>query len=297
MINGAQNVKLEKGFIEFKNFNRQIPVPFKIYADFECLLKNCDVGINNDCFSYTSKYQDHIPCSFAYKFVCVDNKYSKDVVQYRGKNAVLKFINCIFKEYDYCRGVMKKHFNKKLVMIAEENEEFERSNICWICGKLIDFDDKVGDHCHINGKYRGSSHWSRNINLKITKKAPVIFHNLKGYNSHLIFKELSKFNCKISVVANGLDNYMSFTLNGNIVFIDSILFMKSSLDKLVKNLGDENFKYICEVFVGEQLKLVKEKGIYSYGYFNSFKKFKETNLPDIDKFFRSIKDCRIIGGE
>ena len=104
MINGAQNVKLQKGFIESKNFNRQIPVPFKIYADFECLLKSCDVGINNDCYSYTSKYQDHIPCSFAYKVVCVDNKFSNDVVLYRGKNAVLKFKRSILKEYDYCRG-------------------------------------------------------------------------------------------------------------------------------------------------------------------------------------------------
>ena len=51
IINGGQNVKLEKGFIEFKNFNRQIPVPFKIYADFECLLKSCGVGFDNDCFS------------------------------------------------------------------------------------------------------------------------------------------------------------------------------------------------------------------------------------------------------
>ena len=80
MINGKQNVKLEKGFIEFRNFNRQIPIPFKIYADFECLLKSCDVGIGNDCFSYTKKYQDHIPCSFAYKVVCIDDKFTKDVV-------------------------------------------------------------------------------------------------------------------------------------------------------------------------------------------------------------------------
>ena len=57
-INGGQNAKLEKGFIEFKNSNRQFPVPFKIYADFECLLKNVDCGINNNCFSYTSRDQD-----------------------------------------------------------------------------------------------------------------------------------------------------------------------------------------------------------------------------------------------
>ena len=149
------------------------------------------------------------------------------------KNAVLKFIECIFKEYDYCKSVMKKHFNKKLVMTAEENEEFERFNICWVCEKLIDIGDKVRDHCHITGKYRGSEPWSCNINLKISKQLPVIFHNLRGYDSHLIFKELSKFNCRVSVIPNGIENYMSFTLNVNIVFIDSMLFMKSSLDKLV----------------------------------------------------------------
>ena len=80
MINGKQNVKLEKGFISFKNFNKQIPEPFKIYTDFECILKTCDVGIDNACFSYTKKYQDHIPCSFAYKVVCINGKFSKDVL-------------------------------------------------------------------------------------------------------------------------------------------------------------------------------------------------------------------------
>ena len=109
----------------------------------------------------------------------------------------------------------------------------------------------------------------------------------------MIFKELSKFNCKISVIPNGLENYMSFTLNNYIVFIDSILFMKSGLDKLVKNLGSEDFKYLSEVFRGEKLELLKKKGVYPYEYFNSFKKFKESNLLDIDKFFSSLKDCGI----
>ena len=269
LINGGQNVKLEKGFIEFENFNRQIPVPFKIYADFECLLKSVDCGFD-DCFSYRKKYQDHTPCSFAYKLVCVDDKFSKEVVLHRGKNAVLKFIKCIFKEYDYCRRVIKKHFSKSLIMSALEEESFQKSNICWICGKLIDLDDsKVRDHCHIkeNNHYRGPAHWSCNINLKISKKLPVIFHNLKGYDSHVIFKELSKFNCKISVIPNGLEKYTSFTLNNNIVFIDSMLFMIFNLDKLVKNLGSEDFKYLSREFSGEKLELVKQKGIYPYEYF------------------------------
>ena len=134
-INGRQRVKLEKEFIEFNNFNKMIPAPFKIYADFQCLLNIVDFGVNNDCFSYegisfTTKYQDHIPCSFAYKLVCIDDKYSKDVVLFGGKNAVFKFIQSIFNEYSYCKGVMKKHFNKYLIMSAEEEAHFEKSEIC-----------------------------------------------------------------------------------------------------------------------------------------------------------------------
>ena len=113
---------VDKWFTKCKIRKRPISVSFKIYADFECLLKGCDVGINNECFSYTSKYQDHIPCSFTYKVICVDNKFSKDAVLYRGKNVVLKFIMLILKEYEYCRSVMQKHFNKNLIMTAEENE-------------------------------------------------------------------------------------------------------------------------------------------------------------------------------
>ena len=79
---------------------------------------------------------------------------------------------------------------------------------------------------------------------------------------------------------------MSFTLNNNIVFIDNMLFMKSSLDKLVKNLSYKDFS-------NEELEIAKVKGIYPYDYFNSFKKFKESKLPDIDKFFSSLKDCGI----
>ena len=93
----------------------------------------------------------------------------------------------------------------------------------------------------------------------MTKKVPLIFHNLKGYDSHLIFKELSKSDVKISVIPNELKKYMAFTLNKNLVFIDNMFFMNSSLDKLVKNLTDKYFKYLSEEFSNEQLKLIKEK--------------------------------------
>ena len=154
---------------------------------------------------------------------------------------------------------MKKHFNKNLIMSLEEEEQFEKAEICWICNKLIE-NDKVRDHCHITGKYRGAAHWNCNINMKISKKLPIIFHNLRGYDSHLIIKELSKFNCNINVIPNGLEKFMSFSLDKIIVFIDSMLFLNSSLDKLVNNLN--GFKYLSKVFKGNKLELVKMKGIY-----------------------------------
>ena len=145
---------------------------------------------------------------------------------------------------------MRRHFNKNLIMSAEENERLEQSNICWMCNKLfVASDEKVRVQCHISGKYRGAAHWSCNINLKITKNIPVTFHNLKGYDSHLIFKGLSRFNgLRINLIPNGLEKYMAFTVNKNLVFIDSIQFMNSSLDKLVKNLNDKDFKYLNEEF-------------------------------------------------
>ena len=80
------------------------------------------------------------------------------------------------------------------------------------------------------------------INFQLTKIVPIIFHNLKGYGSHLIFSELNKFDVKISAIPNGLEKYMTFFLNKNLVFISSMQFMNSSLYKLVKNLSDEDFK-------------------------------------------------------
>ena len=83
----------------------------------------------------------------------------------------------------------------------------------------------------------------------------MLFHNLRGCKSHLVFSELDKFNVKISVIPNGLEKYMTFFLNKNLVFIDSMQFMNSSLYKLVKNLSDEDFKYLIEEFGSQNLEL------------------------------------------
>ena len=128
-INGKQSVRVKSGSISFKNNYLFL---LKFILIFECILKKAksDFIECNSNSSYTTKYQDHIHCSFAYKIVCIDNKFSKIVVLYRGKNAVCKFIKSIFSEYSYCRKIIKKHFNENLIMSAEEEERFQLSNIC-----------------------------------------------------------------------------------------------------------------------------------------------------------------------
>ena len=174
-INGAQSVKLEKGIIEFKNFCRQIL--FKTYCDFECNLEEFEICKG----SYSQKYHNHISRSFAYKAVCIDDRFSKSIVVFRGENAAYEFIKAIVKEYKHCKKIMKKHFNKNLIVTEEEEEEeeeeekYQSSNNFWICKKLInDDDEKVRDHCHVTGKFRSAAHWICNINLQLTKNVLAI---------------------------------------------------------------------------------------------------------------------------
>ena len=126
MINGKQSVKLKCSSTRFKNYSKQISVPFKTYADFECIFKkvDCDIIKGNSNISYTRKYQDHTPCSFAYKVICTDNKFSKKVVLYRGKNAVYKFIKSILSDYNYFRRVVKNILTKILSCQQRKKKDF-----------------------------------------------------------------------------------------------------------------------------------------------------------------------------
>ena len=157
IINGKQSRKLVAQ-LALKIISNSYPFLLKIYVDFACLLKGVKSSDKNNG-SYTEKYQDHISCSFVYEIACADNKFSKRAALYIGKNACYRFIKAILEEYDYCKRMIKKHFNKNLIMSPEEKERFQLSNSCWICDKLFDVgDDKVRDHCHITGKYRGAAH-------------------------------------------------------------------------------------------------------------------------------------------
>ena len=151
---------------------------------------------------------------------------------------------------------------------------------------ILMFDLWQRDHCHITGKYRCSARRDCNINIELSQKGVIVFQNQKKYDAHLIMQKPGKFNIKINVTPNGLENHMSFSINNKLRFIDSFQFLSSLLDSLVKTFGKNYFKYLSQEFDNNILDLVKQEGFSPYGYMSNFKKFKE-HLPSKENFLVS----------
>ena len=207
---------------------------------------------------------------------------------------------CYLCKLEICE-IGKKQFSKfkQIVLNCKEcKEKFEMET------------KKVRDHCHITGKYRGAAHVKCNLNFKITNKIPVIFHNLRGYDSHFIIQEIGEIIKKhpikvegkeeekemnINIIPNNMEKYLSIMLGKHLTFIDSFQFMSSSLDKLVSNLPKDSssFKYTSKRFgEGEKLDLMTRKGVYPYDYMDSFNKFNE-QLPTKEDFFSILNNEHI----
>ena len=313
-VNGTQAVKMpnkDNNILKYNNFHKQQPVPFVIYADFEAITEKISGCQPNNNKSYTEAYQKHADCGYGYKLVCCyDDKYSKPTKTYRGKKAVYKFMEAMLDEVRYCKTVIKKEFNKPLRMTKKDEKEFQKAEECHICNKkYTDKDIRVRDHCHITGKYRGSAHQECNLKLRVNPeevKIPVIFHNLRGYDSHFIMQEIGaivkkytytnkkgeKCQMNINAIPNNMEKYMAFMLGNHLTFIDSFQFMSSSLEKLVSNLPRESLKYTSKRFKGIKLDLMVRKGVYPYDYMDSFDKFND-KLPTKEEFYSILNDEHI----
>ena len=119
------------------------------------------------------------------------------------------------------------------------------------------------------------------VNISVKWWKNILTKNLKNYDSHLIMKELDRFNLKINFVPYGLEKYISVTINNKLSFIDSLQFLSSSLDSLIKNLSKNDFKYLTQEFNNNVLDLVKRKWSYHYEYMSDFEKFKEEFLANV----------------
>ena len=151
---------------------------------------------------------------------------------------------------------------------------------------------RVKDHCHVTGKFRGSAHQECNLKLRIKPediKIPVIFHNLRGYDSHFIMQQIGQIAkdhtyknrkgeeqpLKINAIPNNMEKYMAFMLGQHLVFLDSFQIMSSNLDKLVNNLPKDDLT--SEEFTGKKLSLMSQKGVYPSDFMDCFEKFDQKN--------------------
>lgn len=183
---------------------------------------------------------------------------------------------CYFKAMRGFEGPMMKRKPKP------EGPDSKTYGYCHEALEVNNYRDAVKDHCHITGKYRGAAHNACNLKLRIkpqTMSIPVIFHNLKGYDSHLLMQAMSRVTGQINCIPNNMEKYISFSL-GNLRFMDSFGIMMSSLDSLVAGNAPEDMKITSRLYEDEEKRsLMMKKGIYPYEYVNDFEKFEETELP------------------
>ena len=287
-------------WIRFKNFGKQLRVPFVIYADFECFTQKIDINSTSECDPVVCRYQKHIPSGFGYIVVSTHKTHNGMPVIYRGPDVVETFFKHIIDEENKIAQLLRKPV--ALMRTNAVELEFELSTHCHICdGSFESKEDKVRDHDHLDGSYRGAAHSSCNLKYRWSKlnplgrygfKIPVVFHNLRGYDSHLLMEAFGKYkNRRLSCVATNNERFVTFS-TGSLTFIDSFQFMSSSLDRLVRNLAEENdslFYNLKRVFSSENhRKLLLRKGVFPYDYFDCSSKLDELQLPPQKCFYSTL---------
>ena len=294
--------------LSFNNHHKQLPIPFVVYADFECFTKPMNTCSPNPEDLYTLDYQEHEPSGFCLYVKGIIPKIIKPIIYTKQKeddNVAEIFVskleiitNEIYNDF-YRRP-------KPLRLTEQEQESFDKAKTCHICSKEL-LDDKVRDHCHFTGQYRGASHNRCNLHCRKPLILPVIFHNLQGYDAHLFIKQLSNIKGELNCIPSTEEKYISFskkikvdeykskrtgemvTLNFEIRFIDSFKFLQTSLANLVGNLQPEDFQNTKKIFK-DNVDLLTRKGVYPYDYVSSIEKLTETQLPPKDQFYSKLND-------
>ena len=302
------NMPPQNTYLRFNKFLHSEKAPFAVYADFESLIKpldNCDPDPNK---SYTKKYQKHEPISFSYYILCsIDGVYKPVLRKYtqtkpEDADAVDIFIKWLEEDVKDIANIEVK----EMIFTEEDIKHFNNASDCWICGEKLE-NDRVRDHCHFTGRYRGPAHNKCNLKYRKPKNISVFFHNLSGYDSHLFIKKLGtpNKNENIKCIPTNEEKYISFTktiVTGqytnkkgkvknktfDIVFKDSLKFMSSSLEALVNNLPKDAFKNLLKYFTPKQAELLKQKGFYPYEYMDSEEKFNDTKLPPREAFYSKL---------
>ena len=277
--------------ITFQNYHRQFPAPFVIYADFEALPTKIEGPELDPSVSNTQRTQLHKTCSYCYVVVRCDGK-TETPVEYRGPDASEHFLRAIQVEERIIRNELANP--KDILMSPEDVLNHSRADVCHICEKPLAVGgtkDSVRDHCHITGKYRGAAHNACNFKLRLKPwktPIPVVFHNLRGYDSHLLMQAISMVEGKVTCIPNNTEKYISFSL-GQLRFIDSAQFLLAPLDKLVAANPPETFQITAQYEPNQQRReLLLRKGVYPYEYMDSWERFADTQLPQKPSFYSKL---------
>jgi hypothetical protein len=283
--------------IQFKNHTRKFKAPVVIYADFETLIQPFS-NIHNYSKSSTTKLADLPPCGYSFNIVSDYPELNFGLQLYRGEDSVKHFINNLLEYGDKIRDILDR--KTPMYITPEQQKDFRKCKVCHICEKPIQKGEKkVRDHDHISGLYRGCAHEGCNINFNYKNYLiPTFFHNLKGFDGHLIIQGLKERNFEnIKIIAQNFEKYMTFSF-GEFRVLDSFAFMSSSLDTLSSNLlkdGKHNFKQTLSdsSLTDDQKDLLLCKGVYPYEYMKSVEKFDETELPPIEMFYSQLSESNI----
>ena len=224
----------------------------------------------------------------AYKVVSsVVSDFSKPLVSHRRGVAGAMFVCKLQEEAEQLFQEYIATPQQLQALTDVESRFFHTATNCHICNQLLG-GDKVRDHCRIVGTYRGPAYSRCNLAYRISKsewKLPVVMHNLKGYDGHLIVKALKSEFGEARVIPQNIEKYLSITV-GRLKFIDSLQFTPQSLDSLVKTFEVDDLKHVREEFpIQHEFELIKRKGVYPYDYTDSFARFDESRLPSQDAFF------------
>ena len=277
----------------FNNYHKQLPIPFVVYADFECFTKPMNTCSPNPEKSYTYNYQKHEPSGFCFYIkgivpgitfepIIYTKTKSTDDISKIFVSKLAKVTNKIY--YDFYRRPIP------LKLTLAEQISFDKAETCHICKKEL-LTDKVRDH--FTGQYREAAHNSCNLQCRKPMILPVIFHNLQGYDAHLFIKQLACLPGELNYIPSTEEKYISFSkkikvdeyksrrtgemisLYFEIRFIDSFKFLQTSLANLVGNLQPDDFHNTKEIFK-ENVNLLTCKGVYPYDYVSSNEKLSET---------------------
>ncbi|KAK5640735.1 hypothetical protein RI129_009282 [Pyrocoelia pectoralis] len=280
-------------YLQFKHLSYQEKVPFVVYADLESILEKCPDNQNTN----TRLCDKHIPFSVAYYLKCSYNDELSKFRLYRGRDCIQWFVKELHDIATWANEIVGTVVPME-TLSKEQMESFQNATVCHICNKPFQPGDiKVRDHSHFTSKFRNAAHQNCNLNYKDTHVIPVVFHNLSGYDSHFIIRELAlKIPGQISLLPLNKEKYISFSKsveNTKIKFrfIDSFRFMASSIDKLSSYLDNEK-KIITKLNCsnGDEFNLLVRKGIFPYEYVDSWDKLDESSLPPKEAFYSHLHE-------